>query len=61
MFVQFSDSIEKIIVACFGNAQDPDIYPNQGTVGGDDPRYTTFFNSLPTSAQAFSPALMSDS
>lgn len=43
-FVQFSDSTEDVIVALFGCAQDPTVYPNQGELAEDDPRYLTFIN-----------------
>ena len=48
MYVQFSDDTHTIIVSVFGNAQDPEIYPNQGEVEEDDPRYLAYINPQPT-------------
>lgn len=44
MFVQFSDDTHTRIVSVFANAQDPEIYPNQGEVEEDDPRYQAFIH-----------------
>ncbi len=52
MFVQFADSSEKAIIACFANQQDPDVFANQGEVDLTDSRYKTYFDSLPLMAQA---------
>lgn len=42
VFVQFSDSTQKTIIAAFSCAQDPDVYTNQGTVDSSDARYIAF-------------------
>ena len=43
MFVQFADSSLTAIIAAFGSPQDETVYPNQGEVTEDDPRYIAFF------------------
>lgn len=48
MFVQFSDSSETTITSVFGCSQDPDFYPNQGTVETDDERYMAYLASIPS-------------
>lgn len=42
VFVQFADVSKKVVIAQFGCAQDPDVYPNQGVIADDDPRYAAF-------------------
>jgi len=49
--VQFSDSNETEIVACFAGPQDPAAYPNQTSIDSSDARYATFFSALPVSVQ----------
>lgn len=45
MFVQFSNDQKTEVVAIFANEQpDKEIYPNQGEIEDDDPRYLTFVN-----------------
>lgn len=44
VFVQFTDGNKKTIQSTFGNAQDPDVYQNQGEVAESDPRYLAFIN-----------------
>ncbi|MGS1033101.1 hypothetical protein [Burkholderia glumae] len=51
MYVQFTDSSETAIIAIFGCAQDPKIYPNQGEIETSDPRYGAYYESLPAPAQ----------
>lgn len=48
--VQFSDTTETTIVAVFANAQNPDVWPNQGEVADTDPRYLQFISPTPTLA-----------
>ncbi|WMD23290.1 hypothetical protein RAS12_13245 [Achromobacter seleniivolatilans] len=50
-FVQFSGAEQKEIVATFGCVQDEKVYPNQGSVEVDDPRWLTYFNGLPLAIQ----------
>lgn len=45
--VQFKDARREVIVASFSCEQDPDVFPNQGTVNNDDPRYLAFADTLP--------------
>lgn len=40
--VQFNDGTKTVIVASFGCPQDPEVFPNQGEVDNDDPRYLAF-------------------
>lgn len=47
MFVQFSDEAQARIQAVFAEPQWPDVYPNQGEVDQDDPRYVAFIQGLP--------------
>ncbi|WP_404273715.1 hypothetical protein [Yersinia intermedia] len=47
IYVQFSDATKTVIVSLFGNPQDPEHYPYQGTVEDSDPRYAVFWNALP--------------
>lgn len=49
--IQFADSTEQTIVAYFSCPQDPDAWPNQGTVEDNDPRYIAFINPPETLAQ----------
>lgn len=39
IFVQFDDEKEERILSIFDCPQDPAVWPNQGTVEADDPRY----------------------
>lgn len=43
VFVQFADSTDKAIISWFGSPQNPDDFPNYGTVQTDDPRYLAFY------------------
>ncbi|HEN3657817.1 TPA: hypothetical protein U5E24_001561 [Yersinia enterocolitica] len=47
LYVQFTDETEAVIGAYFCCPQDPNVYPHLGTVFADDPRYVTFYYSLP--------------
>lgn len=47
VFVQFSDSKETAVSAVFSCPQDEQIYPNQGEIAVDDPRYAAYVASLP--------------
>jgi len=47
IFVQFEDAKALKVVSVFGNPQDPDVYPHQGVVDDEDPRYRAFMASLP--------------
>lgn len=49
MFVQFEDSNNLRIIACFSCAQDADGYPNQGIVEESDDRYKSYCGELPES------------
>lgn len=45
--VQFQDSTSKVVISYFANPQDSGVCPNQGQIDASDPRYASFFNSLP--------------
>ncbi|SFO51519.1 hypothetical protein SAMN05216567_10131 [Variovorax sp. OK605] len=47
IFVQFKDARQEVIVASFSCEQDAGVFPNQGTVNSDDPRYLAFAATLP--------------
>lgn len=47
LHVQFSDASDVTIISYFGCAQDPDTYPNQATIGTDDPRWKDYYDALP--------------
>lgn len=49
MFVQFSDETKTKIISVFGGRQDEAVWPNQGEVDEDDPRYLGFRPLLPFS------------
>lgn len=51
MFVQFSDSDEQVIAAIFSSEQDQDVFPNQAEIELSDPRYKSYFDTLPMFAQ----------
>jgi len=56
MNVQFSDSGMTVVVSYFGGPQDPDEFPNQAEIQPDDPRWASFYNSLPPMIQRQLPA-----
>ncbi len=56
--VQFSDSTETTVIACFGCAQDPTAWPNQGVISTTDARYLAFVNPPATAASAAAAALL---
>lgn len=45
--VQFSDDTETSIISVFTCSQDPSVWPNQGQVSLDDPRYHAYCSSVP--------------
>lgn len=46
--VSFSDDTEAKIVASFSCPQDPEVWPNQGTVDSDDERWTSYAALFPS-------------
>jgi hypothetical protein len=46
-FVQFQDATKQVVVASFSCPQDQAVYPHQGEVEDDDPRYQAFVAALP--------------
>lgn len=53
--VQFSDKTESTITTLFGGPQSPDNFNFLGEVELSDPRYITFYDSLPGYASAGMP------
>ena len=49
--VQFSDSTETVIVACFAVPQQASGWPNQSSIDTSDARWASFYNSQPSSVQ----------
>lgn len=47
LYVQFTYDTETVIGTYFCCLQDPNVYPHLGTVFANDPRYITFYDSLP--------------
>jgi hypothetical protein len=47
IFVQFEDRKQERVISVFGNPQDLEVYPNQGSVTDEDPRYLAFISMLP--------------
>lgn len=47
LYVQFTDGGEDVIQSIFSCPQDPNVWPNQGTVYSDDARYEAFYDALP--------------
>nr|WP_315446047.1 hypothetical protein [uncultured Pseudomonas sp.] len=45
MFVQFEDGSMQKIVAVFGSAQNPELYPNQAELDWDDPRFVAYHDA----------------
>lgn len=56
IFVQFSSASEETIVASFGAPQDETAFPNQGVVNSSDPRWGTYYKTIPAGAQSAWPA-----
>lgn len=55
IYVQFSDSNDSEITSIFCCPQDPAAWQNQGSVALSDPRYATYYDSLPDSVKALVP------
>ncbi|MFJ4605020.1 hypothetical protein [Pseudomonas atacamensis] len=45
MFVQFEDESLQKVVAVFGCSQDAELYPNQGEIEWDDPRFVAYHDA----------------
>lgn len=58
--VQFTDATQETIISYFGSPQDPDSYENLGTVSTSDPRWATYYATIPENMQAFFPAPTTD-
>lgn len=43
--VQFSDETETVIISHFGAQQDPELWPNQGELSSEDPRWKAYFDA----------------
>jgi hypothetical protein len=55
--VQFSDATETTVVSVFANAQDPEVWPNQGEIADTDARYIQFISPAPTPASKAAEAM----
>lgn len=53
--VSFADAEESAIDGAFYSEQFYDMYPYQGVVASDDPRYVTWYSSLPPMVQQMWP------
>lgn len=49
--IQFADASKATIVAFFGSPQDPQVFPNQGTVEAADARWKTYYDTQSLFAQ----------
>jgi hypothetical protein len=58
--VQFADSSEATIVSVFAGPQDPEAYPNQGTIPSSDARYQTWYSALPAFIKALGGIVLPD-
>lgn len=54
--VQFSDNTSATIVSYFSVPQNVSVFANLGEVETSDPRWETYFNTLPASVQSSIPA-----
>ena len=53
--IMFSDATETVVIAYFAGPQDPEFYPNQATMDTSDPRWKTFYESMPDYLQEWLP------
>jgi hypothetical protein len=58
LYVQFADNTDTEIISVFASPQDDTHFPNQGTVESDDPRYVTYYDSVPASPPALKAGLV---
>lgn len=56
LYVQFADETEEVIISYFGGPQPVEDWPNQGTVDTSDPRWKTYYSTLPQQLQQVLPA-----
>lgn len=50
VYVDFTDSDCSVVKSVFANAQDDTLFPNQGFLEDNDPRYLAFLDSLQPNA-----------
>ena len=55
LYVQFADDTEEVIISYFGSPNDPEVWPNQGTVEQSDPRWKTYWDAQPILIQRMLP------
>lgn len=55
LYVQFEDTTEQKIISFFGAPQDPEVWPNQGTVDTSDPRWHAFYDAYPDVLKIYIP------
>lgn len=60
IYVQFSDDTDTVIVSIFGSPQDPEYWPNQGTVTESDPRYKVYYDAMPEAFKQYYPTPTSE-
>lgn len=54
--VQFSDSSESTIISYFSSPQDPEVWPNTGTVETTDARWKTYYEAQSPNIQPYLPS-----
>jgi hypothetical protein len=54
--VQFTDASAQVIQAYLASPQDPDLWPNQGTVEASDPRWKVFYDAQPELSRQYLPS-----
>lgn len=55
IYVQFYDDTEAVVAAYWSTPQDPQYYPNQGSMDTSDPRWHAYYDSLDPFFQASLP------
>lgn len=55
VYVLFYDETHTVIQGSFGGPQDPEMYPNYGTMMTDDAKWHTFYYSVPEWMQFYLP------
>jgi hypothetical protein len=55
IYVNFTDGKQTAINATFGCPQDPEVWPNQGTVEEDDARWLAYFSTLDSLTRSMLP------
>jgi hypothetical protein len=53
--VEYSDGTETTVTGFFGSTQDPEVFPNQGTLETSDARWKTYYEAQPAAMQSMLP------